>query len=363
MKPKKNKVAKRKTAFRPSRRTLESSLRDRRRSKLPYILITIIALVLIAAAISTKREQPAATKRTAAASPQELSDHDKAALKGMKQVAPRWFSPTKDSPETDPKQLEADRRERDKLRTEWMESAEEVAKITGDPQAREIIDFLRANTYLMRPESASTMRILETAEGKTTPTGLDIITEDDIKKIPGLDQKIHSVSAGAQYIPEIRVMVIYPELLGKISRGLVFLHEGMHAKVYGENRYDASNPAIYASREVDVHEFQNRLTQKIGGQEYQKILDAEVQKLGNSLRGEGTNQMIEIDNTYNTALDGAYKSTPISKHEASFRQTCLGIDAIFRLLEKQNPGSSGPMLHALKTQYMQTVYIDALHHR
>ena len=227
---------------------------------------------------------------------------------------------------------------REGYRDEWFAAAQKVADQTGDPQALEIIRFLKENSVLAEPRINGYIKILEKPRGPNWCV-LVPFTEKDVAMggIWATRSSGSATHAAASFMPDSRIIVIKSQVpCSEIWKGLLLLHEGNHAYCYIHERYDWQNDVVFSEKERDTHEFENRITAKIGGKAYDDFLEKliveiveETKKASKITEGRfivhRTREYPELDEIF---------GTPESELERAYRATGVWIHAYFLIFDR-----------------------------
>jgi hypothetical protein len=226
---------------------------------------------------------------------------------------------------------------RQQLFKEFITDSQWVADTTQDQQALEIMRFAKER---------GKFTVL-------TQTGLSIPNESEkrdkgsfgiLVTIPG-DENINAEISyilsnkyvGASFNPDYNLLIIRGTTkMSKAFRGIQGLHMLAYAKNYTENPYDWNDLPTFCREAVKVHEFQNRITDILGGPKFVRFLNKKVVgiKLPADTNFENEvvvirNQRLNVDKFFDKAL---------SDFETDYRGTSLSIELNFKLLERNFKG-------------------------
>ncbi len=260
--------------------------------------------------------------------------------------------------------LTATEQQRITAKRNWIADAQLVYQRTQDPEAKMVLDMILSNTVAVAPAPQG-IKFLEAARpGSPWTALLPMISSDQM--LVAMQPKF-SGQFLATYQQDLRVMFVREYLpTSQIFRGLMLLHEAHHAGDLLYQPYDSQNPQMFAAKERDVHNFQNRLMSKLGGARYKQLLDAEVRRLRAGLLKNGlkgvqiqpgglTSITFPRRTPYNPGLDEAL--TPaLSQMEKDTRQTHFWFHAIFTLYEQDR---SPVDAEAGKANILLTLYREA----
>jgi len=245
--------------------------------------------------------------------------------------------------------------ERKAIQKAWFDAAELVVRQTHDAEAQAVLAHLAANVYVVKPTSAGSAEVLENATGKINPIALVIVTTKDLAASDDLRKRVLGGGQAAEYYPIPSVLMLYPQELSPTWKGLLFLHEGAHAKTFAERPYDFRDSFVNAEKEVQVHEFENRLLLSVGGEAYMDLLKAEAARIQELVLAQnaGPNKTVVIGmSAYNLLLDKVFGAA-VSTHEQLLRQTHFFIQAEFVALEHLYAAGGQQKILEQKTYWFQ----------
>ncbi len=235
----------------------------------------------------------------------------------------------------------------------WMSAVRQVVEMTQDPEARAIYQFLSENSFLVESFGPNSLKVLEGIEAEY-PIALLILTKNDLEKDVVLKERVERFTETATFSEDPPTIILYPIKMSAIWRGITLLHEGSHALLL--TRTPDHNPAhrqAYAREEVRVHEFENRLLTKLGGEAYKKFLEKEVVRIKEIEDSQQLkhNQMIVVSRTdYNHELDNIFEKA-LTQQERDLRQTHVHIHAQFTLIERRYAGDPHKILETKAQWY------------
>lgn len=162
---------------------------------------------------------------------------------------------------------------------DWAFGAKQVAETTQDPDALKIWDFINSRTALgvSMPEGGIHYFFTEKPERPTDEYALlTPIVEADIERLPDDDfrrqlaEGKHNVAA--QYREGSHAIYLPPQSFGKLGKGILLQHEGMHAWLDLEKQIDREVKDSHWCEEADVFKFEFGLLSKLIGDSYTDLV-------------------------------------------------------------------------------------------
>ncbi len=222
---------------------------------------------------------------------------------------------------------------REEVQDVWLTSLDELSARSGDPELREVRDFVRSHAVLAEPIPGD-IRILST-DAKPDPwfSFVPLLATDETLGDPWKEH-IERPSM-ASYAPQRRAMIIKDFLIAPLWRGLVFAHEGWHAKRHLTGQARKFEDWQRCLEEVDAHSFQNRVARSIGGASYAQYIAQELQRIDVELaRVEATIQQVfpNPPTVYDLRLDQAFGPS-LSDTDRRNRLLNALLDAVFQYID------------------------------
>ncbi len=249
--------------------------------------------------------------------------------------------------------VEAELKRRMPLYKEWLMAAAEVADLSGDEEAKQTFYYMATGGMLAAPVEQGFVVIRPSPEPEATVVLVPLI-EEDAKILPNL---VHHSHAFALYLPEHRSIVLRTNVQAtKVWKGIVFLHESAHAMAYGTKPYDHQDVKTFCEKERDVHTFQNRLVEKIGGKRYRVAVAEEIesQKAEAKKLGDVVGHVIYGRQQNYPIMDDIF-GPPLSEVEADFRATQVWIHAAFTIIDETFPAEERENRKAL---FLKVLYAE-----
>lgn len=167
-----------------------------------------------------------------------------------------------------------------KVALSWVESARQVAKQTQNNKAQEIVDFISTLGTLAVPMPDGNTHYIFKDKPKYPIDNyffLVPLLPEDADRLPKNDGRQDLIKGAAVNVAEYhegsQVIYLPPHECSNITKGILLLHEGLHAKGDLVNKYDRTVPNAEWLEEADAFVFEFDLLQKLGGETYLQILD------------------------------------------------------------------------------------------
>lgn len=251
---------------------------------------------------------------------------------------------------TDLRQHSSSETSREKIVSEWMSSAESIAIKTQDLEAMAVVSFLKEKKAVAEPIMGGFRTASQKPEGAVFIMPL---IEEDVK----IDEYYRSLTEDqqtmAKYSNEYRILWINESIpTSRLWKGVLLLHEGMHARVHAERQYEPETPKTFSENERDTFILESRLMTLLGGESYKAGLLKKLRELKEGIREEGKHMQFPGSGPYNNILDEAF-GLALSKTEQGARQTAMWIDAVFHLFDERYGVERGAVE---KTGFMRSLY-------
>lgn len=251
-----------------------------------------------------------------------------------------------------PEEVEKKLNERVAIWNEFYAPANQIAEHTNDPLAKEVVAFLQNNGSIAAPTPLGP-QLLE--NGRSEKWFFIVALKEEDREIGKnwsglLDQRV-----AGNFLPEVRMLVTKPHKITPAWKGLICLHEGLHAMRYMSEPYDSTDHRIFCHKELEAHEMQNKLTLAIGEVRYAHLIDTEVTKMKSQLDADGKQVGVHFlgrENNY-PLLDGIFgvSQSPV---EADFRATSVWIHCLFELVDRHFEGDK----QECKAMILRTIYLE-----
>jgi len=225
---------------------------------------------------------------------------------------------------------------REQLLKEWIEAARYVAEKTQDKQALEIMQFIDKHGISVLPVKEGVFFPGDTIKGIKN-FGILVAIDGDEKVAEWLEKIINHPNVGASFNPDTKVVLVRGATkVSKIFKGIIMLHECYHAFRCINFPYDWRDVKTYCREERGAHEFQNRLTDILGGPEFVKFIDKEVESIKIPLGADLENQVVILE-PKKLEVDRFFGPSQ-SQFEEAFRYSSMAIEINFKLFERKFKG-------------------------
>ncbi len=224
-----------------------------------------------------------------------------------------------------------------------------VAEETKDPQTMEIAAFLQNNAIMAEPNEKG-IRILEESKDGNWVAVVSLLEKDGET---GEHWKgILNVNSAANFLFEIRTIVLKNGNFGPTGKAIVLLHEGFHALSFAREPYEEREEKEFCLEEVAAHTFQNKLMLLLGKEKYQRLLEKEVCRMEKEAKSLGGKPGDAIPGLLENPELAEIFGNPVSENESDFIQTNFWIHAAFVFIEKNYKGD----VKMQKAAFLQALY-------
>lgn len=251
---------------------------------------------------------------------------------------------------SDLKQPDSSEISREEIVSEWMSNAESIANKTHDPEAMGVVSFLKEKAVVAEPIKGGYRAPSQTNDG--TVFIMPLVEKD--KKIDEYYRShIESRQTIANYSNEYRILQLNESIpTSGLWKGILLLHEGMHAKVHAEKQYEPEDPKTFSEGERDAFIFEGRLMTLLGGESYKAALLKKLEELKEGIKEEGRDMRFPGSGLYDNVLDEAF-GLALSEREQDTRQTAVWINAVFQLFDERYEVERGAVE---KTGFIRSLY-------
>ncbi|OIQ04046.1 MAG: hypothetical protein COZ27_02405 [Candidatus Moranbacteria bacterium CG_4_10_14_3_um_filter_41_65] len=224
------------------------------------------------------------------------------------------------------------------IKQEFAEG-DKIAKLTKNENAVAIMKFLHESAFIGQPiynKNGRTVKFVEV--GGKKDYYLCIVPL--LKKDRGASKEwreAYDENLAAFHIPDPRQPLLVLKERSQFSgtwQGLILIHEGSHALAFAANVFNDIEDSLKRRTmdELYAYSLEAELAEKIGGQEYSKLIQEEVKRLEQGYR---KNKEISIPDypRYSARLDKIFGKS-CSKLETGVRGSILWITAVFHVIEK-----------------------------
>lgn len=166
------------------------------------------------------------------------------------------------------------------LAYEWVKSARLLAETTQDPDALKAWKFINERTTIGVPMPGGSIHYFFT-EKPDRPVEeyafLAPLLKEDATRLPEDDFRHQMVSDGykhaAEYRENSRAIYLPPAPLGEKGRGVLLLHESLHAWLDIDKLVDRSAPNAHWFEEAQVYIFEFKLLSGLLGPKYDTLVE------------------------------------------------------------------------------------------
>lgn len=180
---------------------------------------------------------------------------------------------------------------------DWTGAASSVAERSGIPYAREVADFLldRTGVGIAWPNGGIYMVHRQKPELDASQYAFltPLIDIDRSRLTDEQDWRRAIVDGSSPFIAQFREgsrAVYFSETapVGNTGRGLVLLHETVHAINEINGLVDRSAPNQHWTEEADVYRFEYEIMAALGGEDYAKLVDRIADAIEGAEKDEGS---------------------------------------------------------------------------
>lgn len=218
--------------------------------------------------------------------------------------------------------------------------AEDIAQTTQHAHAQEIVEFLRLNSFAVRPISNG-FKIIQARPCMRLPMTV-LLPEDE--NVGGIWQSQYDMSDGniANFVRDASGTFAILCLKGQVEisdflKGLLCLHEGKHAWHFFSNPYNTKIGKL--KEELQILEFECELIERHLGTEYTAFIKAGVERIA-QLSKRGRNPVLQSwFVSIFREFSEKFKQSSNQTEEAIWK-TILEYAIMFRFLTKYGPGDA-----------------------
>ncbi len=231
---------------------------------------------------------------------------------------------------------------RQEIRTEFLAAACWLANETDDSEARAVCDLLKANIVTLIPIRSKLITF--DPSKKDQPIVLLVITGNELEGFPDLnamDKKMNGVGYLIAYPshPSPLMMLKYDKEMSKLRLALVILHEGKHALDYFSQPSNAPEQTELerALDEEHAYEFEVRLLDKLCGEKYRTLIQAQVVRHRQAGSELPEDIRVERDRKLDEALDDIFRTLDPKRHDRKYLRNRFDLEVWTRYLEEEFP--------------------------
>ena len=219
---------------------------------------------------------------------------------------------------------------------EWLDNFnEELGKI-DNAKLQEIREFFKNKVIVGAPRSCGVETLSKNMNKEENLIIVPILADDIVLSDDWKD--FYRSKFVLEFSPKERILLLNSRIkFGKKSQALALAHEGYNAL---ESIIDCGGEKqcaeYYTLMEKDAQIFQNELMRALGGRLYQKIVNAEAQKIYAVMekKKDDFGYFIPNPKKYNPKLAKIF-GKPVSKDEEEFIRINVWVNAIFVAIKKE----------------------------
>lgn len=250
--------------------------------------------------------------------------------------------------EDTPKIEKADLEKRLREKQAWLKTLEDLVKKTKNPKAQAVLDFVRDNGIVGLPriggDGRMEVQVPEEPEGVSWFNFVPLVKEDEDLGGAWQQYTVTSIAAGgigaaAHFLPGLRTIIVKGNApMSDTFKGIMFAHEGFHARTYLSDPYNWEDRHTFCKRERDAHNFQDELMVELGGATYKAVLEDEIERMGTILTAGGSKVGgAHVGRAeYDARLEQAFGAS-LSDYEKATRGTQVWIHANFEMIDSAFP--------------------------
>ena len=234
----------------------------------------------------------------------------------------------------------------------FIKCMDSIATIVNDPEVTKIAQFIKDCKIAAVPTSAGIRHIEPITQNPYYFTIVTLNSEDTL--LSSYWNKTAHYQAAAFFDAANRCMVTNTFFsMSNEWKGICLLHEGFHGMGSCLYQRHTENLDQFAEEEYNAHTLQNRIMLKLGGKDYEKLIEKEKQRVKDLIKGKDKSIVItQIFRGKNyPELEKIFGKTE-SQTEADFRNTGFWAHAMFSLIEEMFPDQSRQM----KINFFKAVY-------
>ncbi|MCX6812802.1 MAG: hypothetical protein NTW79_04295 [Candidatus Berkelbacteria bacterium] len=223
---------------------------------------------------------------------------------------------------------------RREMKAAAIKSIEEVATKLNDPEVNELVAFFKQNATLVLPRPEG-FRVLD-ALNSERPFYLACLVPEDSSLNETWAQSVSGDKAVASFQPDVRLMVLRDQKsMTSVWNAVYILHETHHARDFLLTPYDWQDTRTFCMKELAVHEFQNRIVARLGGEIYKAALNDEVVAMRKKVFDSGLKigQGLPGCPDYEARLDRIFGPAK-NEYEQRARMSSLWIHGLFELIDR-----------------------------
>jgi hypothetical protein len=224
------------------------------------------------------------------------------------------------------------------IKQEFAEG-DRIAKITKNENAMAIMKFLHESNFIGKPiynKKGIAVKFIEVGGEKYYYLCVVPLLKKD-RNASKEWKEAYDENLAAFHFPDPKQPLLVLKESSQLSgtwQGLILIHEGSHALAFAAHVFDEIEDPLKRKTmdEFYAYSLEAELAEKIGGQEYSKLIQEEVKRLEQDYR---KSKKIPVPDypRYSSRLDKIFGKS-YSKLETGVRGSILWITAVFHVIDK-----------------------------
>ena len=235
----------------------------------------------------------------------------------------------------------------------WLDGATATAWQTQNETAVELMATILSEPAVLKPDPVT---FIVPIQGPVKPTIflIPIMLDDQDVNDTTIMMLAPDASQSARYTENKPGRIYFAgefDISPKL-KGLLLLHEAMHAFYHETNQYRTGDDLDHWTEEVATFEFEFQLLSEICGDRYSRLMAKQVEKFRTLYTDlDGTGGKLPEPKTVDIKPLVAGLGVAISDHEIRLRQSIVWINTAYRLFDQIYPDTAGRD-KAVLTRYM-----------
>ncbi len=225
----------------------------------------------------------------------------------------------------DPEQIDTSRDlERVEIASSWAEAAQNIANLTGDQRAKDLVENYLENGAVGHDTPKGVRKVGSTGTGVTNAVLVPVLKGDE-----EFSQRVATYWEGNPGF----ITFNCEDDISETWKGFILLHELVHADSHDRNnrRGDNYEDVGWWEEEIEAFTFEHGLMATIGGKEYEALIERKVQEFLAELGKDETHipplgEATEIEDIFGVSLSGLENGT---------RRTAVWFDVVYRAFDKK----------------------------
>jgi hypothetical protein len=220
----------------------------------------------------------------------------------------------------------------------WVNYAKKVVEKVNLKDASGAHDFLRKRYIAVVPTMENGNMIMNNCEKEAVRNYIRLVavTEDDPERWQYRDRDLTAFSQAEDRVILVREFSKEPDLI----RGIVLLHEAVHAVRAQQRNYKKATKKEIFYEEVEVHILQNQMFEKVGGNFYLGTVSSmrqeieEIMEKNGGVSAESLGEIEEKSKKYADSLNKVFGPV-LSEGDEICRITQLVVHAFFNWIDEK----------------------------